>query len=192
MRPAPALDAERQPAGSSTCDGGSRDASVYRLGAAHGTAGLTALVTGATSGIGRAIALELAREGTDVVVSGRDETRGAETVAAITAAGGRGRFVRADLGDLRSIELLADQAGEVDVLVNNTGLFAFGPTADQDVESFDPMFDVNVRSMFFLTARLAPRMALRGGGAIVNVTTMVAEVGMAQPPTARPRPRSPA
>jgi NAD(P)-dependent dehydrogenase (short-subunit alcohol dehydrogenase family) len=141
--------------------------------------GQTALVTGATSGIGRAVALELARRGADVIVSGRDQIRGAETVATITAAGGTARFVRADLGDLDSIERLAEEARDVDVLINNAGSFAFGPTADQDVESFDRMFDVNVRGVFFLTARLAPVMASRGGGAIVNVTTMVAEVGMA-------------
>jgi NAD(P)-dependent dehydrogenase (short-subunit alcohol dehydrogenase family) len=141
-------------------------------------AGKTALVTGATSGIGRAVALELAREGATVIVSGRDEARGAETVDAITAAGGSARFVAADLGDLASVERLAEQAGEADVLVNNAGAFAFGPTADQDVESFERMFDVNVRGTFFLTARIAPKMAARGGGSIVNVTTMVAEVGM--------------
>jgi NAD(P)-dependent dehydrogenase (short-subunit alcohol dehydrogenase family) len=142
-------------------------------------AGQTALVTGATSGIGRAVALELARAGADVIVSGRDQTRGAETVAAITAGGGTARFVRADLGDLDSIERLAKQAGDVDVLVNNAGVFAFGPTSDQDVESFERMFHVNVRGVFFLTARLAPGMASRGGGAIVNVTTMAADVGLA-------------
>jgi NAD(P)-dependent dehydrogenase (short-subunit alcohol dehydrogenase family) len=142
-------------------------------------AGKTALVTGATSGIGRAIALELAREGADVVVSGRDEARGAETVDAIIAGGGKARFVAADLGDLGSVERLAEQAGDADVLVNNAGAFAFAPTADQDVESFEQMFDVNVRGTFFLTARIAPKMAARGGGSIVNVTTMVAEVGMA-------------
>jgi NAD(P)-dependent dehydrogenase (short-subunit alcohol dehydrogenase family) len=141
--------------------------------------GQTALVTGATSGIGRAIALELARAGADVIVSGRDEIRGAETVAAITADGGVARFIRADLGDLDSIERLAEQAGVVDVLVNNAGLFAFASTAEQDVESFDRMIAVNVRGTFFLTARIAAGMASRGGGAIVNVTTMVAEVGMA-------------
>jgi NAD(P)-dependent dehydrogenase (short-subunit alcohol dehydrogenase family) len=140
--------------------------------------GKTALVTGATSGIGRAIALELAREGADVIVSGRHAARGADTVAAIEAAGGSARFVAADLGDLDSVEQLAEQAADADVLVNNAGLFAFGPTEQQDVASFEQMFDVNVRGTFFLTARLAPKMAARGGGSIVNVTTMAAEIGM--------------
>jgi NAD(P)-dependent dehydrogenase (short-subunit alcohol dehydrogenase family) len=137
-----------------------------------------ALVTGATSGIGRAISLELAREGAEVLVSGRDRARGAETVAAIKAAGGSARFIAADLGDLESVAQLARDAADVDVLVNNAGSFGFAPTAEQDVRSFQTMFDVNVRGTFFLTAALAPKMAARGGGSIVNITTMAAEFGM--------------
>ena len=141
--------------------------------------GKQALVTGATSGIGRAIALELAGDGAEVIVSGRDAGRGAETVASIEAAGGTARFVDADLGDLDSVARLAQEASDVDVLVNNAGTFGFAPTAEQDVESFETMFDVNVRGTFFLTAALAPKMAARGGGSIVNITTMAAEFGMA-------------
>ena len=136
------------------------------------------LVTGATSGIGRAIALELARNDAAVIVSGRSRTRGEETVAAIGAAGGSARFVAGDLGDLQSIAALAAEAADADILFNNAGAFGFSPTADQDVASFEQMFDVNVRGTFFLTASLAPKMARRGGGSIVNITTMAAEIGM--------------
>ena len=141
--------------------------------------GKTALVTGATSGIGRATALELARDGAAVIVSGRDPGRGAETVAAIEAIGGSARFVAADLGDLDSVAHLAVEAADVDVLVNNAGAFSFAPTADQDADTFQAMFDVNVRGTFFLSAAIAPKMAARGGGSIVNVTTMAAQFGMA-------------
>src|SRR4051812_2176221 len=79
----------------------------------------TALVTGATSGIARATALPLARDGAEVVVHGRDAARGAETVEAITAAGGRARFVAADLGDPADLQHLVEAVGDVDVLVNN-------------------------------------------------------------------------
>jgi len=76
-------------------------------------------VTGATSGIGRAIALQLARDGAEVIVHGRDAARGAHTVEAITAAGGRARFVAADLSTPAEISRLATEVGDVDVLVNN-------------------------------------------------------------------------
>jgi NAD(P)-dependent dehydrogenase (short-subunit alcohol dehydrogenase family) len=136
----------------------------------------TALVTGATSGIGRAIALELARDGASVIVSGRNRERGDDTVAAIEAEGGTARFVAADLGNLDSTVQLAEAAGDADILVNNAGMFAFGPATEQDVASFESMFDINVRGTFFLTTALAPKMASRGGGSIVNITTMAAEV----------------
>jgi len=119
----------------------------------------TALVTGATSGIGQAIASQLARQGAAVLVHGRDAQRGAATVEAISTAGGRARFVAADLSDPSDLQRLVDDIGEVDVLVNNAGFSWFGPTADLDVETFDAMFVSNVRAPFFLVAALAPKMA---------------------------------
>jgi NAD(P)-dependent dehydrogenase (short-subunit alcohol dehydrogenase family) len=138
-----------------------------------------ALVTGATSGIGRVVALGLAAAGAEVVVTGRDAARGAEAVAAIEAAGGRGRFLAVDLADLAAVQELARAAGEIDILVNNAAFFPFAATVDQGVEDFEQMLDVNVRAPYFLTAALAPGMVARGHGSIVNVTTMVAEFGLA-------------
>jgi NAD(P)-dependent dehydrogenase (short-subunit alcohol dehydrogenase family) len=140
------------------------------------------LVTGATSGIGRETAMLFARRGATVVVTGRNAERGAETVAAIEAEGGRAEFLAADMNDVESVRRLADEAGEVDVLVNNAGAFPFASTLEQDIDSFDMMFDVNVRAPFFLTAALLPKMIARGSGAVVNVSTMAASVGMADAP----------
>ncbi|HEX4754049.1 MAG TPA: SDR family NAD(P)-dependent oxidoreductase [Solirubrobacterales bacterium] len=140
--------------------------------------GKKALVTGGTSGIGREVAKQLAALGAEVAVSGRDAARGGSAVAEIEAAGGKARFVAADLADFEAVGRLAEEVGEVDVLVNNAGIFDFAPTPDESRENYEAMFDVNVRAPYFLTAALAPKMAGRGGGAIVNVSTMVAELGM--------------
>jgi NAD(P)-dependent dehydrogenase (short-subunit alcohol dehydrogenase family) len=88
------------------------------------------------------------------------------------------------MGDLASVAKLAHEAADVDVLVNNARTWALLPTTEQDVASFESMFDVNVRGTFFLTAALAPRMAANGGGSIVNITTMAAE-GAVSAPTGR-------
>jgi short-subunit dehydrogenase len=94
--------------------------------------GLTALVTGATSGVGQAAAVQLARHGADVIVHGRDRDRGAAVAGAITAAGGTARFAAADLTDPAQLGDLAGQAGSAGVLVNNAGFTWIGPTADLD------------------------------------------------------------
>src|ERR1700674_157733 len=85
---------------------------------------------------------------------------------AITAAGGKARFVAGNLSDPADLQRLVDTIGEVDVLVNNAGFSWFGPTADLDVETFDALFVSNVRAAYFLVAALAPKMAARGTGSI--------------------------
>jgi NAD(P)-dependent dehydrogenase (short-subunit alcohol dehydrogenase family) len=137
-----------------------------------------ALVTGATSGIGRAVALDLARDGFSVIVHGRDRTRGAETVKDIESAGGRAQFIAADLADADAVSALAGQAGEVEVLVNNGGFSWFGPSAELDTETFDALFASNVRAAYQLVAALAPGMAERGHGSIISVDSMAGHVGL--------------
>ena len=145
----------------------------------HDLDGLTALVTGATSGLGRSAAEDLARRGAMVIVHGRDAARGHEVVEAITAAGGRARFAAADLSDPAGPDQLAAAAGVVDVLINNAGFSWFGPTADLKPDQFDALFASDVRAPYFLVAALAPAMADRGSGSIINVSSMAARIGLA-------------
>jgi NAD(P)-dependent dehydrogenase (short-subunit alcohol dehydrogenase family) len=137
-----------------------------------------ALVTGATSGIGQAVAFALADQGFEVIVHGRDIVRGAETVKAIEARGGRARFVAADLSESGAAAALAAAVGPVDVLINNAGFSWFGPTDQLDEATFDGLFAANVRSAYQLVAALAPGMAERGHGSIVSVDSMAGHVGL--------------
>ena len=141
--------------------------------------GLKALVTGATSGLGRAIAFQLARDGADVTVHGRDAVRGVQTVEEIQLQGGRAHFVAADLNDAASVARLAQEVGDIDILVNNAGFSVWGPTETFALASFDAMFASNVRAPFFLVSALAPGMVARGTGSIINISSMAGRLGLA-------------
>jgi NAD(P)-dependent dehydrogenase (short-subunit alcohol dehydrogenase family) len=147
--------------------------------------GKTALVTGATSNTGRAIAIAFGAEGADVVVSGRSASRGAEVVKEIEDYGsGRARFVAVELdGSIRASQQLAAGAGDafgrpIDVLVNNAGIFAGSTTSTVDEAMFDAVYAVNVKAPFFLTAAIAPEMNARGSGAIISLGSWVARLGI--------------
>jgi NAD(P)-dependent dehydrogenase (short-subunit alcohol dehydrogenase family) len=149
-------------------------------------AGRTALVTGSTGGLGVAIASALAAEGAFVIVSGRDKARGDAVVADIRSAGGAAEFVAADLGaGEHEVRRLADQAtaaagGRTDVLVNNAAIFFMPtPTAEVPDEVLRDAVGVNVFAPFLLTGALAPAMAQRGGGAIVNIGSITGLRGSA-------------
>jgi NAD(P)-dependent dehydrogenase (short-subunit alcohol dehydrogenase family) len=146
--------------------------------------GKTALVTGATSNIGRAIAEEFAAEGAHVVVSGRSGQRGSEVVDGIRFRGGRAEFVQADLdGSPEASRALAREAtsvlgGRIDILVNNAGIYPGGDTSAIDEKTFDQVYAVNVKAPFFLTAAIAPAMVEAGGGAIINLGSWIARLGV--------------
>lgn len=136
----------------------------------------TAVVTGGTAGIGLEAARLLASEGATVIISGRDPGRGELAAEAI---GPNARFVKTDMADAESVQALVQQCGDVDIIVNNAASFPSALTVDQDMSSFETMFDTNVRGAYFLVAGLVPGMLERGRGSIVNVTTMVAVKGVA-------------
>jgi NAD(P)-dependent dehydrogenase (short-subunit alcohol dehydrogenase family) len=142
----------------------------------------TALVTGSTSGIGRATALALAARGARVLVTGRNEQRAASAVAEIESGGGTTAYYLTALDGVqqaRDLAAWAEKAGDghVDILVNNAGIAPAGLTESVTEAEFDQVFAVNVKVPFFLVAALAPAMAARGHGAIVSISTMFASFG---------------
>jgi NAD(P)-dependent dehydrogenase (short-subunit alcohol dehydrogenase family) len=146
--------------------------------------GRTALVTGATGNIGRAIAGAFASEGAHVIAAGRDLQRGGEVAAEIESAGGRVTFLTAELdGSAAASRGLAAAAtdaagGRLDVLVNNAGIFPGDSTAATDEATFDRVYAVNVKAPYFLTAAIAPAMAQRGEGAVINLGSWIARLGI--------------
>jgi NAD(P)-dependent dehydrogenase (short-subunit alcohol dehydrogenase family) len=144
--------------------------------------GKVALVTGATSGIGKAAAAQLAAQGATVIVHGRDASRGAAVVAEIESSGGTARFVRAELGEPAEALRLAEEVGDVDILVNNAGFAWFGPSAKLDPDTLDQLFAANVQAPYLLVSVLGPKMAARGDGVIINIASRAGIVG--QPNTA--------
>jgi len=139
--------------------------------------GKVALVTGATSGIGKAAAVQLAAQGATVIVHGRDVTRGVAVVAEIENGGGSARFVGADLGEPAEALLLAEEVGDVDILVNNAGFAWFGPSEKLPVNTLHQLFAANVQAPYLLVSVLAPKMVARGDGVIINIASRAGTVG---------------
>jgi NAD(P)-dependent dehydrogenase (short-subunit alcohol dehydrogenase family) len=144
-------------------------------------AGERALVTGSTSGIGRAIAVEFAAQGAAVVVTGRDPGRGAGVVEEITSAGGSASFVAADLNDEDACRALVDETvgrmGSLTVLVNNAAGNGVGdgPVADVPTEAWERILRVDVTAPMWLCRGTIPHMRDAGHGAIVNISSRQAE-----------------
>src|SRR5271156_6304006 len=146
--------------------------------------GKTALVTGSTSGIGKATAIALAARGAHVLIVGRDEQRAKDAVAEIEGSGGSATFKLTTLRDLKSAQDLVEWAtkegdGHVDILINNAGVALLGPSNAATEAEFDETFALNVKIPFFLVASLAPARAEPGWGWSVNISSMFPSFGQA-------------
>ncbi|MCJ1712750.1 SDR family NAD(P)-dependent oxidoreductase [Curtobacterium sp. VKM Ac-2922] len=139
-----------------------------------GLDGRTALVTGGSSGIGRAIALALADAGAHVVIAARTTSAIDATVAAVRDAGGSAAGITADLSTRAGAHALADAVGDVDVLVHSAGINLRPPMADLDESIWDATMAVNLDAPFVLGQRLAPGMAARGSGRIIAISSQQA------------------
>jgi NAD(P)-dependent dehydrogenase (short-subunit alcohol dehydrogenase family) len=146
-------------------------------------AGSTALVTGATSGIGAAIATTLAARGAKVLVSGRDRDRGDAVVSEIRGGGGQAEFIYGDLSGAAAAKDLAARSrdlagGTIDILINNAAIGVVAPTADFPEDGFHVLVATNLEAPFYLVAGLAPAMVAQGRGAIVNISSMAGQLAL--------------
>jgi meso-butanediol dehydrogenase / (S,S)-butanediol dehydrogenase / diacetyl reductase len=135
-------------------------------------AGRIALITGGNSGIGKATALQFAREGAAVMIAARDSAKADETLNAIQQAGGTAAFVACDVRELDScnhaVQQTIDQFGHIDILFNNAGFVPYGTVLETSIDTWRDVFDTNVHSTFYMSKAVLPSMLARGRGVIIN------------------------
>lgn len=146
-----------------------------------------ALITGAGSGIGRAVAAAYGREGARVIVSDMNIEAGNKTVSMLQATGIEAHFVKADVTSPDECMALVDEAvshfGQLDIACNNAGInSSHNPTADYDLESWRKVIDVNLSGVFYCLRAQIPTMLRNGGGSIVNISSILGSVGQAGVP----------
>ena len=135
-----------------------------------------AIVTGSSSGIGKAIALRFGDEGAKVVVTARRMALCEQTVAQIVKEGSEAWAIQTDVADERQVELLIEQTvkryGRLDILVNNAGIFGGKRLADTTTKDFDAVMNINLRGTFFCCRAVFPQMKQQGGGTIINMSSV--------------------
>jgi NAD(P)-dependent dehydrogenase (short-subunit alcohol dehydrogenase family) len=139
--------------------------------------GKVVLITGGSRGLGRAMSLGFARAGARVIVASRKLASCEALVQEIEAAGGQAMAVAAHMGDTESLDHLVEASyaayGQVDILINNAGInVAMGALADLSPDTFDKMYQVNLRGPWYLASRLAPKMGEHGGGCVINLLSV--------------------
>jgi len=141
--------------------------------------GKTALVTGANTGLGQAVAVALAQAGADIVAAGRSDP--SETADLVAAAGRRFLFVQADFSSTEPVARVAAEAiafgGGIDILVNNAGIISRADSLDVTEDDWDAVMNTNLKSLFFLTQAIAADMAQRGAGKIINIASLLSFQG---------------
>ena len=150
-------------------------------------AGKVALITGGNAGIGRAAAIEFARQGAKVVISGRREKEGNDVVAEIEALRGESIFVRTDVSKASDVKAMIEQTlatfGRLDFAFNNAGIEQLlTPLPDQTEESYDQIMDINAKGVWQSLKYEIPAMLKTGGGAIVNNSSAAGLIGLAGVP----------
>jgi 2-deoxy-D-gluconate 3-dehydrogenase len=148
-----------------------------------GLGGKVALVTGSSQGLGKAMAIALARAGADVIINGRNEAKLAPVVAEIAALnlGVRVHAIAADLGDRAAVQRLIDAAvawqGQLDILVNNAGIIKRAPAVDHTDADWDEVIDVNLNGVFTACRAAGRHMLGRGSGKIINIASLLTFFG---------------
>ncbi|OCT15438.1 short-chain dehydrogenase [Paenibacillus pectinilyticus] len=149
-------------------------------------AGKITLITGSGSGIGRSSALLFAQEGATVIVNDLDVNKGNETVAEIIGNGGKAICIQADVTNPDEVKAMVDEIirtyGQIDVLFNNAGISAVGPVHEIELEQWDRVINVNIKGVFLPSKYVIPHMMARKAGSIINMSSCVAEIGLALRP----------
>jgi 3-oxoacyl-[acyl-carrier protein] reductase len=138
--------------------------------------GQTAIVTGASRGIGKAIALTLAREGMNVVLAARTKSDLEKVAQEAQRSGARTHVVSTDVSRAQGVEALVNQTldtfGRIDVLINNAGMGVFAPVDELEIQDFDRMFSINMRGVFLCTRAVLPHMKKQNSGVIINISSL--------------------
>ena len=143
--------------------------------------GQVAIVTGAGRGIGRAIALELGRQGADVVIAEMDQAGAKRTAEEVGALGRRSLAVPTDVTSLADLRAMVDRAkaefGRIDILVNNAGIYRAASTLDVSEDHWDAIMNINAKAVFFASQAVLPTMIAQKGGSIVSLASMAGKIG---------------